>query len=246
MTEGRQTIAGHSNADNSEDAASQGPLRRPSCPSPRSQEATHANILHLRERLRGWGLYFLKDPCGPDAMIQAVSINPKTPVLSPKEQSPFIKLEPVSTNEERMASETTLKENKTQKSPDMLEMKAIVWPRDGRRKRFLIQRKFNVTELRASIPEPTTKPDRRFSMLVTTRLITRKSATRGKKILASPVGGPFSPLSRSSPTSVASAAPALCSMQQRRALIEGGPSRNHPFLNNAQPIRESQNLSKYP
>jgi hypothetical protein len=246
--ERRITTADLSQADKMEPVSPQDPLRRPSAPSAKSQEATHANILHLRERLRGWGLFFLRDHRSVDAMIQAVSISPKTPVLTPKEEEPVVKAEPVSSDEERMLWEGTVRD-KAQASQDMLEMNAIVWPHDGKRKRFLIQRTFNVAELRASIPDPSARSSRRFSLPVMTRLVTRQSVTRAKKIMASPVGsvgGPFSPLSPSSPITPLSttARPgATPSLPQRRALPGEAQARSHPFLNNAQPIRKPVNPS---
>ena len=233
----RMTTAGHICANNSEDGVSQDPLRRPSAPST-NHGTTHANICHLRERLRGWGLYFLKDARNADAMIQAVSISPDTPILSAKEKEkePVVKLEPVSSDEEREAWEAIVKKNQSQSPQDLLTMNAIVWPRNGKRSRFLIQRTFNVAELRATIPDPSAESNRRFSM-PTTRLITRQSATRAKRILTRPTSGPFSPPSSSPPTS-ATLAPS--SAPHRRVATVEAPTRTHPFLSNAKPIRKSR------
>lgn len=144
--------------------------RRESAPvaeSPASASTIHSEILQLREHLRSLGPVYLGNTSAADVLVQAVSLRRNSLPDSPSAGSPAVKEEPL--DEDTPMDDATPDDAKprTPESPrfgNEISVRARVRPRQPDRRPFVMRRKFNLDELRATIPDPGVSPARRSSV----------------------------------------------------------------------------------
>lgn len=187
----------------------------------------HPEIIQLREHLRSLGPVYLGNASAADVLVQAVALRRNSLPTSPSDGSPSIKEEPASEDVEMTDAKPTEDKKPIEPSPKFgneIHVRARVRPRQPDRRPFVIQRKFNLDELRSTIPEPGSSlcsPQRRSSI-----------ADLGSPYSASPGSARFppSPLigrARRRSTS-AKHGPVPFSPRGRRAPGSAGPEVNVP------------------
>lgn len=150
--------------------------RRESAPfvATESPSTIHPEIIQLREHLRSLGPVYLGSASAADVLVQAVALRRNSLPTSPSDGSPVIKTEDsedVEMTDDTKPIEDTkpvvdTKPTDDIKSPEPsspkfsneIHVRARVRPRQPDRRPFVLQRKFNLDELRATIPEPGSDP----------------------------------------------------------------------------------------
>lgn len=125
---------------------------------PRSASTIHSEILQLREHLRSLGSVYLGDTAPADTLVRAVALRRNSVPDSPSASSPSIK-------EELMDEDGMDHGAKSSHTPESakfgseISVRARVRPRQPDRRPFVIHRKFDLDELRATIPDPGVSTD---------------------------------------------------------------------------------------
>lgn len=145
--------------------------RRESAPfvATESPSTIHPEIVQLREHLRSLGPVYLGSVSAADVLVQAVALRRNSLPTSPSDGSPSIKTEPASEDIEMTddikpivdtnpVDDIKLPEPSSPKFSNEIHVRARVRPRQPDRRPFVLQRKFNLDELRATIPEPGSSP----------------------------------------------------------------------------------------
>lgn len=154
------------------------------------------DAFQTRQQLRAWGHVYLGNAVKADVFVTPVALRDQKP--SSSESSDI-----------RHAI-----------SPDVLTVRARVRPRSLQRKPFVIQRDFNVAELRATLPEPAASlPDR---------------TQRRHSVQLPPRAAPHSTRRRPSVASISVPPGVLPSVEMGRAMLRGSdntvPIRKLPWI----------------
>lgn len=208
--------------------------RRESAPvtdEPGSASTIHSEILQLREHLRSLGPVYLGNTPAADVLVQAVSLRRNSLPDSPSAGSPAVKEEPL--DEDTPMDDAKPRTPESPRFGSEISVRARVRPRQPDRRPFVMRRKFNLDELRATIPDPGRSPPRRSSVA---DLASPYPCSPG------PAGPPPTPLigrARRRSTS-AKHGPMPFSPRGRRAPASAGPeAKSAPRPANLMPIRES-------
>ncbi|ROT40018.1 hypothetical protein SODALDRAFT_332168 [Sodiomyces alkalinus F11] len=131
--------------------------RRQSVPTfrPPGQSRKARQTMHL-EQLRAWGHVYLGDATTADVFVTAVAV--RRPSESGSSSSSSSSLSSTSPSEPTGNDETKLKRSLSL-HPGPTTIRARVRPRDLDKKPFLIQREFDLEELRATVPDPLPRPN---------------------------------------------------------------------------------------
>lgn len=118
-----------------EPAREHSPVKRPSVPStPTSQKLSSTEF---RDQLRAWGHVYYGNAKTADAFVVARSMrHHSSPLVGTGNDSPKLR------------------------GTNRLTVRAIIHPRITRRQSFLIQRSFDIDELRSTVPDPSPMPAR--------------------------------------------------------------------------------------
>lgn len=149
-----------------------------------SPSTIHPEIIQLREHLLSLGPVYLGNASAADVLVQAVALRRNSLPTSPSDGSPAIKTEPASEDVE-MTDDIKPLQPSSLKFDNKIHVRARVRPRQPDRRPFVLQRKFNLDELRATIPNPdssSSSPQRRSSI-----------ADLGSPYSASPSSASFPP-----------------------------------------------------
>ncbi|KAL2757083.1 hypothetical protein ACRALDRAFT_2026998 [Sodiomyces alcalophilus JCM 7366] len=127
--------------------------RRQSVPTfrPPGQSRRARQTMHL-EQLRAWGHVYLGDATTADVFVTAVAARRPSESSSSSSSSSSSASSP--TSEPASTDETKLKRSLSVQPGTTTTIRARVRPRDLDRKPFLIQREFDLEELRATVPDP--------------------------------------------------------------------------------------------
>lgn len=145
--------------------------RRESAPitgEPQRRENIHPEILLLREHLRPLGHLYLDNPADADVLVQAVPFRRSSSGDSPSASSPGVKEEPMDEDGMDHDARPPQAPGSTTFGND-ITLTVLVHPRQPDRSSFVLRRKFNLDELRSTIPDLAPPPDssstsRRFSI----------------------------------------------------------------------------------
>lgn len=122
---------------------------------PRSASTIHFEILQLREHLRPLGHVYLGNTTPADTLVQAVALRRNSVPDSPSASSPSVKEEPMDENgSDHCYARPPQTPVESATFDNEISVRAVVRPRQPARRSFVIRRKFDLDELRATIPDP--------------------------------------------------------------------------------------------
>ncbi|SPO02398.1 uncharacterized protein DNG_05071 [Cephalotrichum gorgonifer] len=182
----------------------------PSLTVPGTPTTIHPEILQLREHLRSLGHLYLGSMSGADVLVQGVALRRNS--LPPN--TPTVKVEQEDDSNVAGRSEKT-DHPSTPGSPKFrgeITVRARVRSRQPNRKSIVIQRKFNLDELRATIPDPGSLPPD-----------TPTSASSGRRSSVADLGSPYCNSPSPSQPGFPSPAPLIGSTRRRSTSARYGP-----------------------
>jgi hypothetical protein len=130
---------------------------------------THQNSYAIQDKLRAWGHVFLGNAANADVFVQAVALYPNSAMKLSGEASPGL----------AESQRHTVDVDRASISSSYVTIRARVRPRALGRRPFLLQRNFNINELRRSVPDPAPHP---CNQILQQRRISRPLATNAPPV----------------------------------------------------------------